>query len=262
MTQVTKKLVLLMSASMLASACSIQPGNKYTYGYYSGRERPASAQTDNYASKSALTHIVNKGETLYSIAWEYGQDVRDVAHWNNIRAPYTIYPQQVLRVVPPAQKTAGKTAPARHSPAAAVHTPRHAAAKTAKPVTNRTQKISWQWPTNGTIINRFSARDSGKKGLGIAGKTGQAIKAAADGSVVYAGDALRGYGQLVIIKHDETYFSAYAHNNRLHVREEQAVKKGQHIADMGNSGTDRVMLHFEVRRDGKPVDPLQYLPRR
>ena len=237
MTYSAIQLVVLISASMLVSSCSLPPGNKYTYGYYSGRDRPASAQADNSARKGALTHIVNKGETLYSIAWQYGQDVRDVAQWNNLRAPYTIYPQQSLRVAPPVQQPAYTTSSPR-AKTAPVQPPVHrSAAKTAKPVTNSTQKISWQWPTNGTIINHYSAKDSGKKGLGIAGKSGQAIHAAADGAVVYAGSALRGYGQLVIIKHDETYFSAYAHNKRLHVREDQAVKKGQHIADMGDSGT-------------------------
>ena len=262
MIQQVRQLALLISTSVLLNACAIPAGNKYTYGYYSGRERPAAAQADTGARKSSTTHIVSRGETLYSIAWQYGQDVRDVAQWNNIRAPYTIYPQQALRVAPPVQASAHKSAGAHTHSAPAARKTQQSASKTARSVTNSTQKISWQWPTNGTIINRFSATDSGKKGLGIAGQSGQPIYAAANGSVVYAGSALRGYGQLVIIKHDETYFSAYAHSNRLHVREDQAVKKGQHIADMGDSGTDRVMLHFEVRRDGKPVDPLQYLPRR
>lgn len=262
MTLSARQLVVLLCASILAGGCSVPPGNKYTYGYYSGRERPASAQPDNYASKSGTTHIVSKGETLYSIAWEHGQDVRDVAQWNNIRAPYTIYPQQTLRVVPPVQANARNISTPRSKTATIQRQPNRTAAKTAHSVTNSTQKISWQWPTNGKIINHYSAKDSGKKGLGIAGARGEAIHAAANGVVVYAGSALRGYGQLVIIKHDETYFSAYAHNNRLRVKEDQTVKKGQHIADMGDSGTDRVMLHFEVRRNGKPVDPLQYLPRR
>jgi lipoprotein NlpD len=120
----------------------------------------------------------------------------------------------------------------------------------------------WIWPTNGAVIGRFSSNGSLNKGIDIAGELGQPVLAASDGSVVYAGSGLRGYGELVIIKHSDTYVSAYGHNRRLLVQEGQKVKAGQNIAEMGSTGTDRVKLHFEVRRQGKPVDPLQYLPRR
>ncbi|KTT29143.1 peptigoglycan-binding protein LysM [Pseudomonas oryzihabitans] len=120
----------------------------------------------------------------------------------------------------------------------------------------------WAWPTKGTLISRFSASSTLNKGIDIAGQEGQPVMAAADGTVVYAGNGLRGYGELVIIKHSETYVSAYGHNRRLLVREGERVKIGQTIAEMGSTGTDRVKLHFEIRRQGKPVDPLQFLPNR
>jgi lipoprotein NlpD len=122
-------------------------------------------------------------------------------------------------------------------------------------------KITWRWPTGGNIRNRFDP-SGGKKGLDIEGKMGQPIYAAAGGKVVYSGDGLIGYGNLIIIKHDSTYLSAYGHNRRLLVKEGSEVKQGQKIAEMGDSGKQGVILHFEIRRDGKPVDPLRYLPKK
>ncbi|MGD8926611.1 MAG: peptidoglycan DD-metalloendopeptidase family protein, partial [Thioalkalispiraceae bacterium] len=218
-------------------------------------DEPATQQTTATPGDRKF-HIVSKGETLYSIAWQYGQDVRDVAQWNHIRAPYTIYPNQKIRLKPPKLDK-----PVKRNPVIASNSRKN---PPVKPVikTKNSLKISWQWPTKGKIIGTYSARDSGKKGLDIAGKIGQRVYAAAGGQIVYSGSGLRGYGKLIIIKHNDTYFSAYAHNRRLFVKEEQQVKKGQHIADMGSSEADRAMLHFEVRRNGKPVDPLRYLPKR
>lgn len=269
--RVTIPFVVVMLSWSLCG-CS-QGSNPYSYGYYSGKPLPKTAsiatQSDSAPDSTSLPghHTVSKGETLYSIAFAYGQDVRDVAVWNRLRPPYTIYPRQQLRVVPPVQ----------NSPSAAeqkaAQTPTSGRNKTsnAKSVITTTPsrtvntpdtKISWQWPVNGKIIGSYSATDTGKKGVDIAGDRGQSVFAAADGRVVYSGSGLRGYGNLVIIKHNETFYSAYAHNERVRVQEDAKVKKGQHIADMGSSGTNSVMLHFEVRRDGKPVDPLQYLPKR
>ncbi len=131
----------------------------------------------------------------------------------------------------------------------------------SKPVTAGSQG-KWLWPASGTLVSRFSSNTSLKKGIDIAGQLGQSIVATADGSVVYAGSGLRGYGELVIIKHNDTFISAYGHNRRLLVNEGQTVKAGQKIAEMGSTGTDQVKVHFEIRRQGKPVDPLQYLPKR
>lgn len=137
-------------------------------------------------------------------------------------------------------------------------TPRHKVEKTTQRLQNRT--IHWQWPTTGKLVTRYSPSD-GKKGLDIQGKIGQPIKAAAAGKVVYSGNGLIGYGNLIIVKHSDTYLSAYGHNRRLLVKEGAMVKQGEKIAEMGDSGKEGVMLHFEIRRDGKPVDPLGYLPK-
>jgi len=241
-------------------------GNRYTYGYYTGKTRPASAAFNAApVTQQAQIHVVQKGDTLYSIAFACGEDVRTVASWNHLRPPYTIYPNQVLRLTAPPppvntnRQSRGAVSPPRtqvsHKSDAQIA--RATPAKSSKP-----QKISWQWPTNGKIIGTYSVRDVGKKGLDIAGRSGQPIYAAASGTVVYSGNGLRGYGQLIIIKHNDTFFSAYAHNRKILVKEDQKVNKGQHIADMGSTEADRPQLHFEVRRDGKPVDPLRYLPRR
>ena len=213
--------------------------------------------------QTGVYYRVQRGDTLYSIAWQYGYDVRDIAYWNRLRPPYTIYPQQKIRIKPRIVKSATKPAsmgkkssPKKASKKKTKWTPKK------KKTSTRPRKISWQWPTKGKIIAKYSARESGKKGLDIAGKKGQPVYSAAGGEIVYSGSGLRGYGKLVIIKHNETFFSAYAHNRRLFVKEQQRVKKGQHIADMGSSEAKQAMLHFEVRRNGKPVDPLRYLPRR
>lgn len=262
-----KSIFTLMLAMLLAS-CANSTG-KYSYGYYTGKQKPASSRkaAPRYPEQpgNAEYHSVEKGETLYSIAWAYGHDVRDVANWNNIRPPYTIYPAQRVRVKPPSQYTARSQPPthaAGHSTTARKKAASSKQAKYSTKTDKNTAKISWQWPTNGKIIGKYSARDAGKKGLDIGGKTGQRIYAAAKGEIVYVGSGLRGYGRLIIIKHNDTYLSAYAHNRKLYVRENQKVERGQHIADMGSDEAEQAMLHFEVRRNGKPVDPLKYLPKR
>lgn len=256
--------VSLLSMLLLQSCTG---SNIYTYGYYSGKSRPPAAATVVTPRVSSDVHIVAKGETLYSIAFAVGEDVRTVAAWNHIRPPYTIYPNQQIRVTsPPVTVTPRTRTSSTQTKPTPPPAPREKTYSDTSNSTNRkranSQKISWQWPTNGKIIGTYAAKDVGIKGLDIAGKAGQPIYAAAGGMVVYSGDGLRGYGQLIIIKHDDTYFSAYAHNRRLLVKEDEKVNKGQHIADMGSTEADQTMLHFEVRRDGKPVDPLRYLPKR
>ncbi|MCY1489591.1 Murein hydrolase activator NlpD [compost metagenome] len=236
------------------------------------------------AARPAVTsgqYVVQRGDTLYSIAFRYGWDWKALAARNNIPAPYTIRVGQVIRFdgrAQPAQKVARTTpttavpAPARPvaAPPSSVSTPPPAAtpapsapAPAQTPIQPVARSASgWAWPANGPVIGRFSSNGSLNKGIDIAGELGQPVLAASDGSVVYAGSGLRGYGELVIIKHSDTYVSAYGHNRRLLVREGQQVKAGQTIAEMGSTGADRVKLHFEIRRQGKPVDPLQYLPNR
>jgi lipoprotein NlpD len=282
MQRIARNLFFLIMLPLWLAACS-HGSNSYSYGYYSGKThadepKPSPSHIAPVVSikptSTADIHLVSKGETLYSIAFLYGYDVRDVAQWNALSSPYTIYPKQRLRLTPPltpAQPSLvavpyselmneGKKTPVTLTKKDKYDAPEKSV--TPAPVVAGDAKISWQWPTNGKIIGTYSASDSGKKGVDIVGQVRQPIYAAADGRVVYSGNGLRGYGNLVIIKHNETYYSAYAHNDRLYVQDELAVKKGQRIADMGNSGTDKVMLHFEVRREGKPVDPLLYLPKR
>ena len=260
---------VLLSGMVIVGLCGCsQVSNTYSYGYYSGKSKPVNSSVappiitpKPTSSTNTSKHTVAKGETLYSIAFMYGQDVREVASWNNIRAPYTIYPKQVLQITPPQSLQRVTSTPSVNQSTTKI-------TSTPSPVMgivpSRTQdsKISWQWPTNGKIIGTYVATDTGKKGIDISGQRGQPIYASAEGHVVYSGNGLRGYGNLLIIKHSETLYTAYAHNERLLVTDDANVKKGQRIADMGSSGTDKVMLHFEVRRDGKPVDPLQYLPKR
>jgi len=205
--------------------------------------------------ESKVVRIVRKGDTLYSIAFGAGLDYRAVARWNGIDPPYVIKPGQKLRLRPP---------PGYQPPVAA--TPRRAPSGTAssqEPPTGETRQpavAGWMWPTRGRIISRF-APDNANPGIDIAGKSGQMIRSAADGRVVYSGDGLRGYGKLIIVKHNETFLSAYAHNRKLLVQEGEQVSRGQPIAEMGSTDTDRVRLHFEIRKRGTAVDPLNYLPK-
>jgi lipoprotein NlpD len=211
-------------------------------------------------------HRVQPGETLYSISWTYGLDYRDVAGWNRIQAPYTIYTGQLLRVIPPnAQGREKEIASAQPLPQAApvINAPAIAAPAPAirhPPAAATTAAIKWQWPAQGTVKQTFSESDLGRKGIDIGGKPGQPIWAAAAGSVVYAGSGLLNYGNLIILKHDDNYLSAYAYNRTLLVKEGEWVAAGQHIADMGNKANGDAMLHFEIRYDGRPINPLKYLP--
>lgn len=234
----------------------------------------------------ALTYQVKAGDTLFSIAFRSGMDFKTLARLNRIGEPYTIYVGQVLVVTnPDAPQTAvvgpgaeGRSANKNHSNSNS-STSR---LKTSKVVASQKQtrygqderveeseKIpnstisgnvkQWLWPVKGPILEKFSAQEHGNKGLDIGGTVGTPIKATAAGQVVYAGNALRGYGNLVIIRHNDDFLSAYAHNSRLLVKERDSVVAGQVIAEMGNSDADKVKLHFEIRFRGKSVDPLRYL---
>ena len=245
---VRRAIVIILAAGLLAFA------------------RPVSAQS------SGPVYVVQPDDTLYSIAFRYGLDFRGLAAANRIAEPYRIYPGQKLRL------TTAAPAPAKPAKPAVAKTPRGkpvAPAETAKPAPAPTALAAppaaidassgngkWQWPVPGKIIGNFSADGIGPKGLALAGNTGDPVHAARGGRVVYTGSSLVGYGQLVIIKHDDVYLSAYAHNSKLLVKEGEVVKAGDVIAEMGSSGTDRTELHFEVRRNGDPIDPLQVLPAR
>lgn len=209
------------------------------------------------------THVVERGETLYSIAFRYGLDFRALAANNRIAEPYTIYPGQKLRLQlrkaspTTAAPDAVSMAPAAAGSAAVLVPPVLAAPQAQKAATG-----AWQWPVPGKIIGGFNASGIGPKGIALSGTIGDPVRAARGGRVVYTGSSLVGYGQLVILKHDDVYLSAYAHNSRILVKEGDTVRAGDVIGAMGSSGSDRIQLHFEVRRNGDPIDPLSVLPRR
>ena len=237
-------------------------------------------------------YTVKPGDTLIRIAIDNGQNYRDIARWNAMDNPNLIEVGQVLRVVPPVAETVAATkpvaapgkvetrpldtkapplaAPATAPSAAAsaasapvvVAAPAPAPASTPAPAAPRDpdEDLNWTWPAAGPVAAGFD--EARTKGLQITGKAGDPVLAAADGRVVYAGSGLRGYGNLVIVKHNTTYLTAYAHNQTLLVKEDQVVRRGQKIAEMGSSDADRVQLHFEIRRQGKPVDPAKLLPPR
>jgi len=206
-------------------------------------------------------HVAQKGDTLYSVAWRYGKDYRDLAYINDLKPPYTIVAGQRLQLSPRKLVTETTT---RLQPTISKNT--QEVTQTTIPMLEQEPHIAppsaWQWPALGKIINRFAVNNGGNKGIEIAGIAGNAIWATAAGKVVYAGNGLRGYGNLLIVKHNEEFLSAYAHNSKLLVKEGELVKAGQVIAEMGDTEAQQVMLHFEIRKAGKPVDPLQYLPRR
>ena len=262
------------------------------------------------------TYKVNKGDTMFLIAYLTGMDVKDLAGMNNMKEPYSLSVGQTLKISNCSTKTITTTVPVKTTAPAAPaepevtytpgangtqigsdgtvigpiksgvgngepskpvftnNTPSTPATTTTQvETTNNTpvnanvvapvaSNIAWQWPTQGNVIQGFSNTDGGNKGVDISGSRGQAIKAAASGRVVYAGNALRGYGNLIIIKHNDDFLSAYAHNDKILVSDQQEVKAGQEIAKMGSTGTNAVKLHFEIRYKGKSVDPVRYLPRR
>lgn len=218
-------------------------------------------------------YAVRSGDTLTKIALEHGQAWRDIARWNGLDNPNLIEVDQVLRVVPPSMDASNRAAAAKpaatpttnpsSNPATnAVSNPSVNAAPAAAPLNAATNddNLIFAWPHPGQVLSGFD--ETKNKGLDFAGKAGDPVLAAADGKVVYAGSGLRGYGNLVILKHNNTYLTAYAHNQTLLVKEDQTVQKGQRIAEMGSSDADRVKLHFEIRKQGKPVDPAKLLPAR
>ena len=196
------------------------------------------------------THIVRSGETLYSIAFRYGKKPEDLARWNRLGSGSLIYPGQTLRLTPPSGATTRTTS------------------RTSRPTPKPLPKIpdqpspKWAWPTSGRVSVEFGAKPGPGTGVLINGKNGQAIVAAAPGRVVYAGSGLIGYGQLIILKHNDTYLSAYGYTASLLVKEGQEVKQGQRIATMGEGPERKARLHFEIRRNGEPVNPRQFLPAR
>ena len=228
-TQRFSRPVLLLAIALLVAACTPSP--------------PRGGPTDQ--------HIVRSGETLFTIAWRYGKDHRDLARWNALGDGSLIYPGQVIRLSGPSSG-----APPRQSRPAG-----KPASRPLPPITAQ-DSPAWAWPTSGRVLSEFDRQTGSGTGLVIGGRAGQAVRAAAAGRVVYSGGGLIGYGQLIILKHNDTYLSAYGYNASLLVKEGDRIKKGQRIATMGEGPGQEPRLHFEIRRNGKPVNPRQYLPAR
>jgi lipoprotein NlpD len=248
-------LVTAVALSGCASKGRLAPMDEHSIG--GGRGSARLLPGSENAGKPGY-YTVKPGDTLIRIGMDNGQSWRDILRWNKLDNPNLIETGQVLRVAPPAPEVAvvrPATSPAAASASAPVAS---APAPAPLPVPSAAEDaISFQWPARGNLISGFD--ESKNKGLDIGGKVGDPVLAAADGRVVYAGAGLRGYGNLIILKHNNTYLTAYAHNQTLLVKEDQAIKRGQKIAEMGNSDADQVKLHFEIRRQGKPVDPAKYL---
>jgi len=255
--------ILLLMAALLG-ACSNNTHSRY----------PPASQTQNVAKVTYGHYVVRRGDTLYSIARRHGWDWRALAAHNRIGSPYRLNVGQIIRfdnrplvrAKPSPSRTTNPARPARPAarpapskPQVTVRPPKPSPSKTVAALS----AIKWQWPSEGTLIARFADNNGLNQGIDIAGKMGQPVKAAADGVVTYAGNGLYGNGEALIIKHGSAMVvSVYGHNSRLLVKEQQQVKAGQVIAEMGASGTDRVKLHFEIRHQSKAVNPLLYLPKR
>ena len=202
------------------------------------------------------------GDTLHGIAWQSGVDHRSIARWNGLRPPYRIYAGQTLQLKPPAKRRMPpppRTQAEKPKPRAKPQVTRPPQpAQATKPA----KRLAWAWPVKGRLVSSFKSSDPLRSGIKIAGRSGIQIRSAEAGKVVYSGSGLLGYGRLIIVKHNDKYLSAYGHNRKLLVTEGDQVTKGQKIAEMGTANNGDALLHFEIRRDGKPVDPMRLLPRR
>ena len=271
----TQKAASLTVATLLVSACatSLDPAPVSDRTKPASVTMPAGSSATNgstpasngfigpFADKAGQPgfYTVKRGDTLMRISTENGQDWRDVAKWSGLDNANVIEVNQVLRVALPVGTVIGRPLAAASAPKAPASAP---GAPASAPSTGTPgaddEDLVWSWPAAGPVVGSFD--DVKNKGLDIGGKAGDPIFAAADGRVVYAGGAIRGYGNLVIVKHNTTFITAYAHNQTILVKEAQVVKRGQKIAEMGSSDADRVKLHFEIRKSEKPVDPLKWLP--
>ena len=293
-------LVALLFAGCAQTTVIREPEPSRAGRTHAERPHPAQPPARNVqAPAPGSVAVVHAGETIYRIATEHGISPLDLAMWNRIAPPYTIHPGQKLRLTPPSDArpvaaapstspaTTGKppvtTPPATTPPASTASStnagsanagttnatpantspaPANGGATNPPPVVATAPSFDWRWPADGAIVERFAAGDPTRQGIDIAGKSGSPVRAAADGVVVYSGAGLVGYGELIIIKHNDQWLTAYGHNRARLVNEGQRVKAGDQIAEMGRSGAARDMLHFEIRFNGKPQDPLQALPKR
>lgn len=274
---------LVLCLALVLAACSSAP--------------PAPVEERSTRPQAATIPVdglyrVRRGDNLAAIAFRYGMDYRDIAAWNGIRAPWTIYPDQVLRLSPPPRTTTSiAAAPPPRASTKQVPSPttKPATQPATRPVTKPVPETdapppgassapapatppppvstasadpaAWRWPTQGRLLRTFSEGDPSRNGIDIAAREGQDVVAAAPGQVVYSGNGLIGYGELIIIRHSEQLLSAYAHNSTRLVAEGAQVTAGQKIAEVGRNDRNETLLHFEIRRSGKPVNPLNFLPK-
>jgi len=243
--------VLVLLVASLVVAC----GTSRVYREGGSRSSTRVTSVPRYGK----TVSVQRGDTLFRIASSNGISTLDLAMWNDIAPPYVIYPGQRLRLYPAGAKPPAGASRKPSAPRPAGTTPPRTM---PVPATPPASPLAWRWPADGAIVGRYAAGEPTKQGIDIAGDSGAPVRAAGDGVVVYSGSGLVGYGELVIIKHNDAWLSAYGHNRTRLVNEGQTVKAGQQIAEMGRTGAARDMLHFEIRYNGKPVDPLNYLPKR
>ena len=250
-----------------------------------------SASAGSYQLTADGHYRVRRGDSLYTIAFRFGLDWRDLAEWNRIRSPYTIYPDQELRLAPPAGTSGAVVTRPVKSPAVAVSRDQPQPAASAPPpvkpvaadsaratapsagetaavrapspaISAATDPGQWLWPTEGRLLSTFKLNDPARNGIEIGGQEGQPVIAAAAGEVVYSGNGLIGYGELIIVKHSDRMLSAYAHNRKRLVSEGQRVAAGERLAEMGRDDRNQAMLHFEIRVNGTPQDPVKFLPGR
>ncbi len=266
----SRTIIAILLCAALAGGCR---------GWNPADDHPAGG---SYQKTPDGYYRVRRGDTLHAIAFNFGLDWKSIAAWNGISAPYTIYPDQELRLSAPAgyssraaasrsNTTVVQAAPSKSSTSKTVDYVPEPTARTAQkstaapkpaPVAASPDPGDWIWPVEGRIISNFKPNDPSRKGIDIGGKEGQPVVASAGGEVVYSGSGLIGYGELIIIKHSEQLLSAYAHNRKRLVSEGQRVSRGDRIAEMGKNDRSQAMLHFEIRLNGNPQDPLKYLPKR
>ena len=293
------RIVLVIAAVAIAGCAGRQSAPAIERAPGGQTTPPARPPVARVVEPRPQTYTVQRGDTLYGIALDHGLDYKELADWNGVTNPNMIRVGEVLRLQAPSvaatqarpsedvaqvrpvtgvgavesrplgaeapatarkpdESTIARVEPRQPKPIAEPKVEQHAPPQAAE--SDDEEKVDWGWPASGKIVARFA--DPGNKGVDIAGKLGDPVIASAAGKVVYSGAGLRGYGKLIIIKHNKTYLSAYAHNNQILVKEGQSVAKGQRIGEVGASDTDSPKLHFEVRRLGKPVDPMKFLPER
>ncbi len=254
------KVYLINICILLISACS---SGSYRAPVVEIGEQDVVSERTTVVLGNGRLHRVNEGESLYAIAWMYDLDYNTLALANNIQAPYVIFPGQELNLdvnnIPIASRMNACGGATQTSPVVTRNTSGNAQ---SRPAGNDNSLLRWVWPAQGNLIAAFSRADNENKGVDIAGNIGDPVVAAESGEVVYAGNGLLRYGELVIIKHNDQFLSAYAHNDSINVSEGDSVSRGQQIANLGSTGIDRNMLHFEIRLAGQPVDPEDYLPPR